>query len=34
MLLESLKASPFWPMQPEEVGRVLEEAKRAWRERK
>lgn len=33
-LLESLKNSPYWPMQPEDVGRVLEETKRAGSERK
>ncbi len=26
-LLETLQRSPYWPMQPEEVGRVLEELK-------
>jgi hypothetical protein len=29
-LLEELKRSPYWPMQPEAVGQALEEAKRAW----
>lgn len=27
-LLEELKHSPFWPMQPDAVGAVLEEARR------
>jgi hypothetical protein len=26
-LLESLSRSPYWPMQPDEVGRVLEDLK-------
>jgi hypothetical protein len=29
-LLDELKRSPFWPMQPEEIGLVLEDQKRAW----
>jgi hypothetical protein len=26
-LLETLRCSPFWPMRPEDVGRLLEETK-------
>lgn len=26
-LLETLQRSPYWPMQPDDVGRVLEEVK-------
>jgi hypothetical protein len=29
-LLEELRRSPFWPMQPDKVGMVLEDAKREW----
>ncbi len=29
-LLEELKRSPYWPMQPDAIGLALEEAKRAW----
>jgi hypothetical protein len=29
-LLEELKRSPYWPMQPDAVGLALEEAQRAW----
>jgi hypothetical protein len=29
-LLETLQQSPYWPMQPDDVGRVLEEVKSAW----
>jgi hypothetical protein len=29
-LLEELKRSPFWPLQPEAVGEVLEELKQEW----
>jgi hypothetical protein len=33
-LLESLRRSRFWPMSPEAVGLVLEEAKRDWASRR
>ncbi len=29
-LLEELKRSSYWPMQPDAVGAALEEAKREW----
>ena len=29
-LLDELKRSPFWPMQPDAVGAVLEEHKHEW----
>jgi hypothetical protein len=29
-LLDTLRRSPFWPMQPEEVGRLLEETRQDW----
>jgi hypothetical protein len=29
-LLETLRRSQFWPMEPHEVGRVLEETKQDW----
>jgi hypothetical protein len=29
-LLEELRRSPFWPMQPDAVGLVLEDEKRQW----
>jgi hypothetical protein len=29
-LLDDLRRSPFWPMDPEAVGLVLEEEKRQW----
>jgi uncharacterized protein (TIGR02271 family) len=29
-LLEALRSTPFWPMQPDAVGAALEEAKRDW----
>ena len=29
-LLDTLRRSRFWPMQPEEVGRLLEETKQDW----
>ncbi len=32
-LLASLERSPYWPMQPEAVGMVLEEEKREWLKR-
>lgn len=32
-LLEDLKRSPFWPMQPAAVGLVLEDEKRQWLQR-
>jgi hypothetical protein len=32
-LLDTLRRSPFWPMQPEEVGRLLEETKQDWLQR-
>jgi hypothetical protein len=32
-LLEDLKRSPYWPMQADAVGLVLEEAKREWLQR-
>jgi hypothetical protein len=32
-LLDELRRSPYWPMQPEEIGRVLEETKRHWLQR-
>jgi hypothetical protein len=31
-LLETLQHSPYWPMQPDDVGRVLEEVKSGLRE--
>jgi hypothetical protein len=33
-LLETLQRSPYWPMQPEDVGRVLEEIKSGSGKRK
>ena len=33
-LLESLRRSRFWPMRPDAVGRVLEDLKRDWPQRK
>lgn len=33
-LLETLQRSPYWPMHPDEVGRVLEEVKSGSGERK
>ena len=32
-LLDDLRRSPFWPMDPEAVGLVLEEEKRRWGQR-
>jgi len=32
-LLEELKRSPYWPMQPDAVGLVLEEVKHEWLQR-
>lgn len=32
-LLEELKRSPYWPMQPDAVGLVLEETQRQWLQR-
>jgi hypothetical protein len=32
-LLEELKRSPYWPMEPAAVGQVLEETKREWLQR-
>lgn len=32
-LLEELKRSPFWPMNSDSVGLVLEESKREWLQR-
>ena len=32
-LLEELKRSPFWPMEPDAIGMTLEEAKREWLQR-
>ena len=32
-LLEDLKRSPYWPMQPDAVGLVLEEVRREWLQR-
>jgi hypothetical protein len=32
-LLEELKRSSFWPMQPDAVGLILEDAKREWLQR-
>ena len=32
-LLEELKKSPLWPMQPDAVGLLLEDSKREWLER-
>ncbi len=32
-LLEELKRSPYWPMQPDEVGMALEDARREWSRR-
>jgi hypothetical protein len=32
-LLEQLKHSSFWPMQPDAVGMMLEETKREWLQR-
>ena len=32
-LLEDLRRSPYWPMQPNAVGLVLEEVKREWLQR-
>jgi hypothetical protein len=29
-LLDTLRRSRFWPMQPEEVGRLLEDTKQVW----
>jgi hypothetical protein len=29
-LLEALQRSPFWPLEPDEVGRTLEEEKVKW----
>jgi hypothetical protein len=29
-LLEELRRSPFWPLQPDQVGLVLEDVKREW----
>jgi hypothetical protein len=32
-LLEELKRSPYWPMPPEEIGKVLEAIKQEWLQR-
>jgi hypothetical protein len=32
-LLSDLKRSPYWPVQPEAVGQVLEQIKREWVQR-
>jgi hypothetical protein len=32
-LLDELRRSPYWPMKPDEIGRVLEETRRQWQQR-
>ncbi len=32
-LLDELKRSPYWPLDPDSVGLVLEETKREWLKR-